>query len=256
MKKIFLLVCFLGLAGGAAFAQFSDYGVRLGLGTATIQDDLGTKSPVPALNVGGYINFELQHNQTVLAEIFYLQTGLNLIHRGSHFEEVLENENTMSIRTGHYKSWYLQLPILAGIHMELPIRQSGHVVGIVLGPAVNYGLFGSYADRKVSPGITARRDNYDVAIHGTAEEQQLFNHINRLDISAILGITYERGPLSIALMMDHGFLATSKGTDVLRLLDQQLTDNSTDINVEIPNGNNHAVMISLTWRLGSFKTTN
>ena len=95
MKKIFLLglMCLMGFMG--AQAQFSDYGVKLGVGMATIEDDLSTKSPVLGLNAGGYINFTFAQSESVLAEIFYLQTGLNIIHRGSNFEEIHEHENDL-----------------------------------------------------------------------------------------------------------------------------------------------------------------
>ena len=45
MKKIILMgvMGLMGLMG--AQAQFADYGVRAGLGVATISDDLSTKSP-------------------------------------------------------------------------------------------------------------------------------------------------------------------------------------------------------------------
>lgn len=248
MKRI-ILILLACLATSGAMAQLAGYGIQAGLGTATIKDDLGIRSPLLGFNVGPYFDITLQHNQTVLAEIFYLRTGLNLIRRGGNFEEVLENENTMSIRTGYYHAYYMQLPLLAGLHFELPVRQAGHVVGIVVGPAVSYGLIGAYSDRKVSPGLSTRQDNYDIAIHGTDDEKQLFNHINRLDVSAIIGATYERGPFTFSVFVDYGFLATSEGTDVLRILDQSLGE--TDINVNIPNGNNMAVMFSLAYKLGS-----
>lgn len=250
MKRIITLALVL-LAYGTACAQFSDYGVRLGIGTATVEDDLSAAAPVTALNIGGYINFTLQNNPTVLSEIFYLQSGLNLVRRGSNFLEKFENENTMSIRTGYYHTWYLLLPILAGVHLELPIRQAGHVVGVFLGPTVGYGLFGSYSDRKVSPGMSTPSDNYDVQFNGTDEDKKLFNHINRLDVGAILGISYEHGPFTFTLYMDHGFLAISEGTDVIRLINQQSSGSTTDINVKIPNGNNHSVLFGVSYRLGS-----
>ena len=251
MKRIFIIIAMAITACGAAHAQFSDYGVRLAAGVATIEDDLSTKSPILGLNAGGYITYTLQNNPTVLSEIFYLQTGLNLVRRGADFEEVLQNENTMSIRTGCVHPWYLQLPILAGVHFELPIRQAGHVVGIFVGPTVNFGLFGRYNDRKVSPGMSTYHDNYDVEYNGTPEDRQLFNHIHRLDIGAVLGLSYERGPFTFTLFMDHGFLATSEGTDIIRLLDRETGAIAEDVNVTIPGGNNHAIMLGVSYRLGT-----
>lgn len=251
MKRITIFFALALLAFGTTNAQFSDYGVRLATGVSTIQDDLSTKSPILGFNAGGYINYTLQNNPTVLAEIFYLQTGLNLVRRGATFQEVFQNENTLSIRTGHIHSWYLQLPILAGVHFELPIRQAGHEVGVFLGPAINFGLFGGYSDRKVSPGMSTYQDNYDVNFNGGPEDRKLYNHINRLDISAILGVSYERGPFTFTFFMDHGFLAISEGEDIIRLLDQQNGNGSEIVNVKIPNGNNHTVMLGVAYKLGS-----
>ena len=238
----------LGIMG--AQAQFGDYGVKVGIGTATIQDDLATKSPVLGVNVGGYINYTFAQSESVLAEIFYLQTGLNLVRRGSNFEEIREHANDMMERRGYYHAWYAQLPILAGVHMELPIRQAGHVVGFYLGPAVSVGLFGSYADRKVTPYNPSYTANYDVSIHGSAADRQVFNHLRRLDVSAVVGLSYEYRDFTLSIFIDHGFLATSEGEDVLRLIENTQSNNTT-VNVKIPNGNNNAVMFSVAYRLGS-----
>ena len=239
----------MGLMG--AQAQFGDYGVRVGIGSASIVDDLSTKSPVLGLNVGGYVNYTFAQSESVLAEIFYLQTGLNIIRRGSNFEEVREYANDMMVRRGHYHSWYAQLPILAGVHMELPIRQAGHVVGIYLGPALNVGLFGNYADRKVTPYNPSYAANYDVSLNGSAADRNVFNHIKRLDVSAILGVSYEYREFTFSLFLDHGFLATSEGQDVLRIIENNQPGQTRNVNVKIPNGNNNAVMISVAYRLGS-----
>lgn len=252
MKKIFLLglMCLMGFMG--AQAQFSDYGVKLGVGMATIEDDLSTKSPVLGLNAGGYINFTFAQSESVLAEIFYLQTGLNIIHRGSNFEEIHEHENDLMVRTGFYHALYAQIPILAGVHLELPIRKAGHVVGFYLGPAVSVGLFGRYADRKVTPGNPAASANYDVNVTGTSTDRDVFSHINRLDIGAIVGLSHEYRNFTFSLFIDHGFMATSEGEDVLQLIENSQSGNTDNSKVRIPNGHNNAVMFSVAYRLGSF----
>ena len=265
MKKILLIgLIGLGLMSHKVNAQFGDYGVKTGFGAATIVDDLATKSPVLGLNFGGYIDYTFGQSQSVLGEIFYLQTGLNLIHRGSNFEEHHEIANDLMIRTGSYSAWYLQVPVLAGVHMELPVREAGHVVGFYLGPAVNVGVFGRYHDRKVSPTKPSYDENYDVDVNGSRSDRNVFNHINRFDISAVFGVSYERGDFTFSLFVDHGFLATSEGEDVLRLIDNamgnteqqnnpaaSLLNNVTKVNVKIPNGNNNAIMLSVAYRLGT-----
>lgn len=244
----------MGLMGVmGAQAQFGDYGVRFGLGGATIQDDLSTKSPVLGVNAGAYLNYTFKHSPTALAEIFYLQTGLNVIRRGNTFEEFYEHGNTLAYRTGYHHSWYVQLPVLAGVHVEMPIREPGHVVGFFLGPAVSYGLTGRYADRLITPGYSSRSVNYDVNFGGTAADRKLFNHINRLDVSAIFGVSYEHGDFTFSLFVDHGFLAVSEGEDVLQTIINNMSGTTnTNTNTNIPDGNNNAVMLSVAYKLGSF----
>lgn len=239
----------MGIMG--AQAQFSGYGVKAGVGAATISDDLGAKSPILGANLGAYINYTFQQSESVFSEVFYLQTGLNLVRRGGNFEEVMERGATLSIRTGYQHAYYLQLPILAGLHYELPVRQAGHVVGLILGPTVSFGLFGRYGDRKITPGVASPSANYDVNFNGSDDDRKLFNHINRLDIGATIGLTYQYQKLTLSLFIDRGFLATSDGDDILRII-QHRQDQNSDINVKIPDGNNIAYMLSVSYQLGDF----
>lgn len=276
------VMALMGLMG--AQAQFADYGVRAGLGVATISDDLSTKSPILGAGIGGYINYTFANTQTIFGEFVYLQSGLNLNRRGSNFHEVLENENTLSVRDGYYHAYYLQLPILVGFHMELPIRSSGHVVGIIAGPTVNLGLFGRYKDRIVSPGNPSPAANYDNSITNTPSititdnmsdaevaavraaevaakaearrQRQVFNHMRRLDVGVIVGFTYKYGPWSAMLYLDHGFIATSTEPDILRIITQSMGQSGSDegsLKTEIPNGNNTAFMLSISYALGDFR---
>lgn len=251
MKRIGLIVL-LGLIGlmGNVQAQFGDYGVKVGIGHATIDDDLTTKSGILGASVGGYINYTFHESESMLAEVFYLQSGLNLIRRGSNFEEVMETGTNLMIREGYIHAWYAQIPILACVHLEMPIRQAGHSIGFFLGPAIGIGITGVYNERKVSPFVSAYDANYDLCINGTAKDRDPFSHLNRLDVSAILGLSYEYKDLTITAYLDHGFLATSTGVDVLRILEREQTGN-TEINVRIPNGTNVAYMVSVAYRLGS-----
>ena len=239
----------MGIMG--AQAQFGNYGVKVGVGMATVDDDLSSKSPILGASVGGYINYTFAQSESVLAETFFLQTGLNLTRRGGNFQEVLENGASLMFREGYYHAYYLQLPILACVHYELPIRASGHVVGVFLGPAVSFGLFGRYGDRRITPSVTSTAANYDVNFNGSADDRQVFNHINRLDVSAIIGISYEYKRLSASFYVDHGFLATSEGDDILRIIENNQSG-SNKVDVKIPNGHNIAFMLSVGYSLGSF----
>ena len=260
----------MGIMG--AHAQL-DLGARASVGLATISDDLSTKSPIFGAGVGGYLNINFTNTESVAGQFLYLQTGLNLNRRGSNFHEVLENENTMSVRDGYYHAYYMQLPILVGFHMELPIRSSGHVVGIVAGPTVNLGLFGRYKDRIVSPGNPSPAANYDNSITNTPSititdnmsdaevaavraaevaakaearrQRQVFNHLRRLDVGVIVGLTYEYGPWNAMLYVDHGFIATTTEPDILRIITQSVMGGDQGLTTDIPKGFNTAVMIGI-----------
>lgn len=244
----------MGLMGSVAHAQWGDYGVKAGIGYATITDDLSTESPITGATLGGYINLTFSKSQTVLGEIFYLQSGLNLIRRGSNFQVVLDHETTISIREGYYHAYYAQIPFLACVHMELPIRKAGHVVGIYAGPAVSVGLFGACRDRMVSPFLPSYNVNYDSHFTGTAADRAVFSkkHLRRFDVSANIGLTYEYKDFSVSLSVDYGFMATSKEEDVLRIIENSQRIGGNGFKVEIPNGNNVAYLLTIGYKLGSF----
>ena len=56
---------------------------------------------------------------------------------------------------------------------------------------------------------------------------------------------------SMSLYIDRGFLATSEGVDVLRIIENN-QGNSSKVDVNIPNGHNVAYMLSLCYKLGNF----
>ncbi len=246
-------MCLMGIT--VAQAQFGDYGVTAGYGLATVKDELNTNTwPVSAYTLGGYINFEFAETQSVLSDHFFLQSGLNLISRGHKYEYIYELGTDMWIREGRYTAWYLQLPVLACVNLELPVRRAGHVVGLFVGPAVEFGLFGPYEDRKVHPSAPQRTENYDLAIDGDAAARDAFSHINRLDVSLLFGVSYTRGDWTARLYVDHGFLATSTGEDVIRLSEraQAATESERNaIRTRIPNGHNTSFMLSLSYTIGS-----
>lgn len=240
----------MGFMGNPTQAQFSDYGVRVGLGLATMDDDLSTSAPILGATLGGYVTYTFAKSESMLQETFFLQSGLNLNRRGCNFEDHKENGSTLIFREGYYHAYYLQLPILVGIHYELPIRASGHVLGIFLGPQVSFGLFGRFNDRKITPGTDSPLANYDLSFNGTDDDRQVFNHINRFDVGAIFGISYEYKEFTVSLYIDRGFLATSESDDVLRIIENN--GNSSNDDVKIPNGHNVAYMLSLNYKLGNF----
>ena len=53
------------------------------------------------------------------------------------------------------------------------------------------------------------------------------------------------------IYIDHGFLATSEGDDILRII-ENAAGGSSKVDVKIPNGHNVAYMLSVSYSLGSF----
>ena len=234
MKKIFIALTLIAAMTFTAQAQLLNFGFRAGTGMAVHVDDIAANSPILAANIGGFASFGFTNSESLLAENFWLQTGINIIRRGSNFEEVLDQ--IFSIREGYYSAWYVQVPVLATFRYELPIRQPGHRALLSLGPAVSYGLFGSYYDRKVSRGLPQEDWNYEH--YGNA-----FDELDRLDVSFQLGVGYEFQDLSVMLQMDYGFLAVRKVDDAL--------NDGADINSSVkvvPQGNNFALLLTVGYQ--------
>ena len=234
MKRFLIGLALMAVMATTAQAQFLNYGVRAGVGFATHVDDLSDNSPILAANVGGFVSFGFTQSESLLAENFCLQTGLNLIRRGSKFQEVLETP--MSIREGKYDALYAQIPILATVRYELPIRQPGHFGLLSVGPAVNFGLIGKYQDRKFTRGLPQRDQNYIFDLPA-------FDVMNRLDISLLFGVGYEYEDLSVMLQLDYGFMAVTDSPDVLK----RIADENS--NAIVPLGNNIALLLTIGYQI-------
>lgn len=233
MKKILIVLTLLVTMSVTAQAQFLNYGVRGGVGMAVHLDDLADNSPIMAANLGGFVTFGFTNSQSLLAENFYLQTGLNLIRRGSNFQEVLEG--IMSIRQGTYDAWYIQLPILAMFRYELPVREPGHHALLSVGPAVSYGIFGTLHDKKITPRLPQGDWNYDVSIPA-------FNAMKPLDVSLLFGVGYEYQDLSVMLQLDYGMMAVSTSPDALNI-----SQEAPQIK-NVPIGSNFALLLTLGYQ--------
>ncbi len=233
MKKILIVLTLVASLSITAQAQFLNFGIRGGAGMAVHLDDLADNSPIMAANLGGFVTFGFTNAQSLLAENFCLQTGLNLIRRGSYFQEVLEG--IMSIRQGKYDAWYVQLPILASFRYELPIREPGHYALLSVGPAVSYGIFGTLQDKKITPRLPQSDWNYDVSVPA-------FNVLRPLDVSFLLGVGYEYQDLSVMLHLDYGVTSVSTSPDALNI--SQETPQIKDV----PIGSNFALLLTLGYQ--------
>jgi hypothetical protein len=233
MKKILVVLTLLFTLSLTAQAQFLSYGFRGGVGMGVHLDDLATNRPILAANVGGFVNFGFTNSQSLLAENFYLQTGLNLIRRGSNFEEVLES--IMSIRKGTFDAWYVQLPVLAMFRYEMPIREPGHYALLSLGPAVSYGLFGTLHDVKITPRLPQSDWNYDIT-------QPVFDVQSPLDVSFLFGVGYEYQDLTAMLQLDYGLTAVSSSPDALNI-----SQDAERIKT-VPIGSNFAILLTIGYQ--------
>ena len=83
MKKILIALTLFVTLAVTAQAQFLNFGFRGGVGMGVHIDDLADNSPILAANIGGFVTFGFTNSQSMLGENLRLQTGLNLIRRGS-----------------------------------------------------------------------------------------------------------------------------------------------------------------------------
>ncbi|MBQ2508616.1 MAG: PorT family protein [Bacteroidales bacterium] len=253
MKKGIIILSLALTMGFSAFAQFTDWGVRFGLGAATISDDLLTRSPVCAMDLGGYVNYGFENTAAFWADNLYLQLGANIVRRGARFEQVWELQR--SYREGFYHLNYFEIPVLAAWKMELPFAEAEHYANLYVGPALGVGFFGRIWDRHVTPGFPQTSVNYDTYESQNRSDKKAFKHMRRFDISSRIGIGYKHNTLTVDLFWEHGFISLMKEQDVLRTLDAQSTENNnnnnnnTDNNINPYTGVNNALVLSIGYTL-------
>lgn len=258
MKRFILTVLFLAALASTSQAQLMNWGLRAGVGPALYVDNMSTSGVVPAANVGAFLSFGFTEGQSFFAENFWLQTGLNFIHRGTRFQEIYERDMFISIRKGYYSAYYIQLPVLATFRYELPVRNPGHRLLLSIGPGVSYGLFGVYNDRWISPGYPQTALNYN-------NTTDAFSDLNRLDVNLLFGLGYEYKDLSFMLQLDYGFMAVNSSNDVLKQSEASIMQSiqsmaqesglsvpsvfsTANANAKVPGGNNLAVMLSVGYQ--------
>ena len=239
MKKVLVILTLITTLTITAQAQFINWGVRGGVGLAGYVDDMASSSPIMGANAGLYVSYAFTNSQSMLAESFCLQTGVNFIRRGTNFKEVLEKNLNMSIREGSYVGWYAQIPILATVRYELPIRSPGHRALFSVGPAFSFGVIGTRNDYKISPGMPQRTWNYRI-------NEDAFNDLNRMDFGFIIAGGYEYKDLTFMLHFDYGMLAVSEGTDVLKTNENAYYGSKNQ--AVVPNGNNLAVLLTIGYQ--------
>lgn len=234
MKKLFCIAIVAIMSCSALHAQFTNWGVRGGLGTACFADDLVLKSPIMAANLGAYINYGFTNAQSFWADNLYLQFGANIIRRGTNIQQVFELQQ--SLRTSYYHNWCLQIPVLAGWRWELPVRVPNRYINFYVGPQFTMGLFGFRYDRWVSPGLPQSAVNYDSHVTGNKDDRNSYKHMRRIDGGLILGVGYQFDNFTVDFMWEHGFVPTMKEDEVLSSLSIALNGGNTDLPVVNPDG--------------------
>lgn len=251
MKKLFTLVAFAILVSVSANAQFVRYGGRLGLGASYVTDDLLTTTPIMGVNLSGYVDYMFSNMQNPWADNIYLQSGLNIIRRGTNFEQVFVDMR--SIRQGFFHNWYVQVPILAGFKYEIPQLPAENFVSFYIGPAVSFGVIGRYKDRQVTPGMPHISNNYDTYITMGSDAKKSFTHITRLDVGIILGVGYQWHNFTFDFHVDHGLVALMQKDDVLYPLDNPVDENGNPTATGKPTnaytGTNQTFMLSVGYQL-------
>lgn len=249
MKKLLTLLAFAILLHVSAQAQFVRYGARLGNGTSYVSDDLLTHSPIFGFSIGGYADYMFTDWKNPWAENVYLEVGLNIVRRGTNFQQVWVNMR--SIRQGFYHNWYAQIPVLAGFKWEIPQLPAGNFVSFYVGPTFNVGLFGKLWDRKVTPGMPQSSHNYDTFITGDKNDRRSFQNMRRIDVGVVLGVAYQWHNFTFDLYLDHGFVALMKKDDVLNgvVYGNENSETTTNDDRNAYTGTNQAIMLGIGYQL-------
>ena len=251
MKKILAIVVFAVLMQVTAKAQFVRYGAQIGLGAAYVSDDLLTRSPIMGFNIGGYADYMFTEWKNPWSENIYLRTGLNIVRRGTKFEQVWALE-PRSIREGFYHNWYAQIPVIAGFKWEIPQLPAGNFVSVYFGPTFNVGLFGRLWESRITPGMPQRTHNYDTFITEGKDARRSFKHMRRIDASVIVGVSYQWHNFTFDLFLDHGFVALMKKDDVMNGVVYNANSSTPTTSNDDRNsytGTNQAIMIAVGYQL-------
>ncbi|KWW28903.1 MAG: hypothetical protein AUK63_1727 [bacterium P3] len=241
MKKILLLLSLTCLLTGVGHAQFSNFGLQLGGGWSRLADDIMSDGGTLGVNAGAFVTFDFSNSRSVLANRFYLQSGVSLVRRGGHDEAVFVVTDGVSLtKKGSVEAWYVQVPFLASLRLELPVRKPGHYVTAFAGPAISVGLFGKYRYSSEDTGNASVEVNYSI------DDDKPFDHIRRFDVSVLAGVGYQYKNWFARVYLDYGFLAVDEGDDILRKLENEQSGENKS--TAIPNANIVSYMLAVGYQ--------
>ena len=238
MKRLLYILAIFFAAALPAKAQFSSYGVNGAIGYSYITDDIIAAKGLLSYSGGISITYGFDKAKSVMADYFFIRSGLNLVHRGGFFEADYKiNATTSMHRSGYYKAYYLQLPILPSVRFDFSNSNAKQYLVAYLGPALCFGVFGKFSDECVDADHPLAAINYKII------DDPVFDHANRFDLDAILGVAYQYNNWELRAYMDYGFLSLGDIEDVLKTFENQ--QQGTNEKTTIPTGNVVSFMFSL-----------
>ena len=243
MKRIILTATLLLFASLSVQAQWARYGFRVGAGASHIFDDISSVSPVFGAGAGIFVDYGFENAKISWNTNLYLQFGLNFRRSGGNLQELINEDNNLTIRESYYHTYYAQIPILLGFKYEIPIRRAGHYINVLFGPAFSAGLYGKYRNRQVSPYNPHSNANYDNYSADNYAARDAFKYIRRFDADAIVSIGYHYRQYMIDFIFDFGFVPISPEDDALHIIERNVTGDEK-MNITVPGGNNMTYMLS------------
>ncbi len=175
--KISTLLLLIFLAVTPSYSQIS-YGVRGGLSYSAMIQNLETENKVGSragFSVGGLMNVPFYRR-------FSFRPEVSFVNQGGSFYSRIENEiNTVKNKYNYYS---IQMPL--NIAYNIPI--SGVRMSVMLGPAIDYSLFGSHTYEGVKKDLefdkkeVGQLKKWDIGVNmGLAVKyDQVFFSINAL----------------------------------------------------------------------------
>ncbi|WP_085535025.1 porin family protein [Massilibacteroides vaginae] len=175
--KISAILFLLFLAVTPSFSQIT-YGVRGGISYSALIQNLETENKVGAragFSVGGVMDVPFYRRFSFRPEVSFVNQG------GSFYSRI---ENEMTTVKNKYNYYSVQIPL--NIAYNIPI--SGVRMSVLLGPAVDYSMFGSHNFEGEKKDLTFNKNEvgelkkWDVGVNmGLAVKyDQVFFSINAL----------------------------------------------------------------------------
>lgn len=176
-RKTISFLCLLFIVVAPVLSQIT-YGVRAGVSYSALIQNVEDENKVGAragFSVGGLVDFPVYRRFSIRPELSFVNQG------GSFYSRI---EGQLSTVRNKYSYYSIQLPV--NIVYNIPI--SGVRMSVMMGPAVDYSLFGSRKSQGVRQDLVFGQDQvsdlkkWDVGVNmGLAVKyEQVFFSINAL----------------------------------------------------------------------------